>query len=230
MARTRRRRGTRRRRRRRRPRVGRSLLGLSRVIRMKYVFLGQIPVETAGILPFTVSFRANGASDPFVGFGQGQPRGWDQLVPLWNQYCVLGSKIRCSFIHNPQLLPTHGVVNYIQLNTTSHSGSASPLNARAALESRLVTARTWAQGQGTIGNSLTKGFSAKKFFRKADVIDDPHMSAFTTSITQGLPVTGAFFNISFASTHGTPLGPCDIVVSIFYTIMFSDPTTPPESN
>ncbi len=57
---------------RRRPRIGKSLFGNSRVVKLKWVTLGQIPTLLG--VPGSLAVRCGGAGAPFA--GGGQPRGW----------------------------------------------------------------------------------------------------------------------------------------------------------
>ncbi len=198
------------------PRNQLSLMGDKKFVKMKYTFLGQIPVATG--IPQSLSFRANSINDPSTLTGGGRPRGYDEMIQLFAHYTVLGSKCTVTFLHNQGAL-THPVVNFIQLYRI---GGFVIVNPRDAIESRHASYCTWSPGQGTRGQQLTRKFSAKKFFSKKDVVDDPDLSAFVTSD----PSTQAFYNISFAATHNATLIPCDVIVNIEYAVLFTDGNNP----
>jgi len=195
----------------------RSLLGNSRAVKLKYVEVTTIPV-VAG-LPGLLSFRIMNIFDPLASGGGHQPRGFDQLEPLYGKYCVLGAKCTVNFMPNNT---QHANIQYIQ---TSTDQAVTLINPVDALEDRQVVSKPWSPGGG-IGSKqvLVSKFSTKKFFNKVDVLDDPHLAGGTNGIA---PATNAFFNVSNSPAHAAPtFQHTDCIVVIDYFVVFSDPTNP----
>lgn len=195
----------------------RSLLGNSRAVKLKYVEVTQIPV-VAG-LPGVISIRILNIQDPLASGGGHQPRGFDQLEPLWNRYHVLGAKCTANFMpSNSQ----HSCIQYIQ---TSGVEATTLINPVDALEDRQVVSKPWSPGGG-VGSKqvLVAKFSTKKFFNKVDVMDDPHLKGFTGGSP---PLVGAYFNISNSPTHPViDFQVTDIVIVVDYFVVFTEPKNP----
>lgn len=201
------------------------LFGNAKVVKLKYVFLGQIPINIVTGNPSGISFRANGPQDPFVGIGAGQPRGWDQMETLYRRYTVTNSKIKCRFI--PEGVgapgPHHPIVLY---NEQSNETEPLFLDARAALENRTVSARPWASGQGALGCTISRTYNAKRWWKVVDPLDEHRLGSFTTTV----PIHQVYWHLSFTPTHGgEALSPVDVMVEIDYTIVYTEPINPPAS-
>lgn len=202
----------------------RSLFGNSVVVKLKYVYLGQI--STLVGIPIPLSFRANGPYDPDVALGGSQPRGWDQISELYQRNIVTHSKCRVNFMPEGYSEPGdhHPIICYLQL---SKDPAPAILTPRDALESRQVSAAPWVAGQGARGMTLTKSFNAAKFFSVVDILDSPHYSGTKTALPIGNHM--GYFNLSFSPTHVASHSGCDVVVTIDYTVVFTNPIQPPPS-
>lgn len=209
------------RRRRRRPRIQKSLLGNSRIVRLKYVTMGQIPTLLG--IPGSISIRAGGAGAPFP--GGGQPRGWNQLEALWTHYVVLGARIKIQFMpgSEPGEDVRHPIICYMALQNTP---SQPVLSARSAMEDRNTASRAWTPGQRTV--SLYKNYSCRKFFGVKDPSDNVQLSAQTSGAQ--VPADDAFFTFSVSPTHGLTVPDTDFVVEVSYIIKYTEPRNPPPSN
>ena len=200
------------------------LFGNSKVVKLKYVHIGQIPLTALGN-PSHLSFRCNSIFDPDVALGGGQPRGYDQLAPLYHRYCVTASKITVRFMPEGVNAPGdhHPLVLYVQQTNQLVPLLFSP---RDALESRHVNARAWSAGQGAIGCTLKKSFNCKKWFTTVDPLDG-HLY---NSIMANNPLHPVFWHISFTPTHGgSTLSPCDVLIQIDYTVVLTQQINPPAS-
>ncbi len=202
----------------------RSLFGNSLVVKMKYVYLGQI--STLVGIPIPLSFRANGPYDPDVALGGTQPRGWDQISSMWERSTCTHSKCRVNFLPEGYSEPGdhHPIICYLQLS--KHPAPAI-LTPRDALESRDVTAAPWVAGQGARGMTRTKSFNAAKFFSVVDILDSPEFSGGPGGLPAGSHQ--AYYNLSFSPTHVASHSACDVVVTIDYTVVFTNPVQPPPS-
>lgn len=209
-------------------RIPKSLFGMSKLVRFKYAFPGQLGVASDAGPYHTHIFRANSLYDPlrFAGGSAGggaQPRGFDQISPLYERYAVLGSRCRITFM--PHSGSHSGVVFYLQ--TTLDPSFTSLLTVTDALESRLVSTARYAEGQGARGTTVTRNFSTKKFFNVQSVRDNNQLSA----MTDANPAETAFFKFSAAVTHATMTNveACDYILQISYIALFTNPINPDQS-
>ena len=206
-----------------------SLFGQSRLVRLKYAYFGQLGVASdAG--PFdTHVFAANSLHDPLVFAGTGivgaQPRGYDQITPLFDKYAVLGSRVKVTFM--PHTGQHSGLVFYLSTTLSDNFGTAGLLTGVDALESRTVSTCRYADGQGARGLTLTRNFSAKKFFHVQSVKDNQSLQA---DVGYN-PTQPAYFRFSAAATHSsmTNMEACDYVLEISYVALFTDPVLPDQS-
>ena len=217
----------RRRRRRRSPRISRALFGKSKLVRFKYAYPGQLGVASTAGPYHTHVFRANSLFDPLHFAGTNvtgyQPRGFDQITPLFERYAVLGS--RCSITFMPRSGSHSGVVFY--LKTTLDPSYSTLLNVTDALESRMVSTCRYSEGQGSRGLTISRNFSAKKFFDVQSVRDNNQLSALCTQD----PAEPAYFKFSAAATHASMsnLEACDYILQISYIALFTNPINPDQS-
>lgn len=64
---------------------------------MKY---NETQTLSSGLGALAVStYSANGLFDPSISIGGHQPMGFDQIMPLYDHYCVIGSTLRVDFIN-----------------------------------------------------------------------------------------------------------------------------------
>lgn len=117
----------------------------------------------------TQLFRANSIYDPDrTGVG-GQPMGRDEMMALYNKYCVVSAKITVRFWSqaiNEQYQSLVGIL------TTSEAGVTNT-DPRAMIESKrgLWTMMNMRADSGS-AVALTHYFSAKKFFGLKDIADN----------------------------------------------------------
>ncbi len=210
------------RRRRRTFRPQKTLLGNSRVVRLSYVTMGQIPTLLG--IPGSISIRAAGAGSPFP--GGGQPRGWNELSTFWTHYVVLGARIKIQFMpgSEPGEDVRHPIICYMALQNTP---SQPVLSARSAMEDRNTASKAWTPGQRTV--TLFKNYSCRKFFGVKDPSDNiARLGAQTTGAN--VPPDDAFFTFSVSPTHGLTVPDTDFVVQVSYIIKYTEPRQPGPSN
>lgn len=118
-----------------------------------------------------------------------------------------------------------GVVFYMQL--TLNPDTISPLTVTDALESRSVSSARYAEGQGARGTTISRNFSAKKFFNVQSVCDNNQLSALTSND----PADPAYFKFSAAATHVgmSNLENTDYILQISYVALFTNPINPDQS-
>ncbi len=164
-------------------------------------------------LPDAHVYRLNSLFDPdFTGVGH-QPIGFDQLMPMYDHYKVIGARVRVTFSNNDQ---SQAQKVLLQVKDTS----ALDLDFNTTIEngqSRWCVLAS--EGAGGNVKTLTINFSAKKFFNNID--GDKYQGTITTN-----PLEGAFLHVMGAPHEGT--GDADIIkynILIEYIAILTEPKT-----
>lgn len=204
-------------------RVSRPILeGFPKQKLVKLRYIEQISLDP-GLNTFTVSeWRANSVFDPNLSGVGHQPMGFDQWSNIYERYVVCGSKINVQYapITGTNLNPGfYGVSLYGTANqlTATYAG-----NVDSVMESKLTGYTSTMAGNGNsafLPRSLTRKFSAKKFFGKANPTDDTEIGA--TVVTN--PVNLAYFGVWYGSSGGNDPGIANFKIMIDYIVLFHEP-------
>lgn len=146
----------------------------SKLVRLKYADTITINPAVGAIAQHV--FCANGLADPDVTVAGHQPRGFDQWMLVYDHYTVIGAKIRVQAVplgdsgtsRSVNLMPgIFGVTlddNTLLEDTTVQSVIESHQGRKYRYTGPLATHTA---GRGP---SITKRFSAKKFFKKSAIV------------------------------------------------------------
>ncbi len=194
----------------------------SKLVKLRYVD-SRVTLD-ASVDSFTSTvFRANSIFDPdYSGVGH-QPMGHDQWAAIYERYTVLGSKITVTYTPSGT-----SNVNGSYMGVTL-SGSVAPLGNYTDIDNILESKLTSATR--TVGNTLSNGFprardlsvsktfSAKKFFGVRDVQDGAALSAQVGAN----PSRDAYFGVWTAAVDGGDPGSISMRVQIDYIVLFKEP-------
>lgn len=211
----------------RRPRYRRRALvqysgsGLSQASPLPKVFKFKTKyVETqvdlnAGVGGLMVShlFSCNGLFDPNITGGGHQPLGFDQLMPMYDHYRVIGSRIRATFSNHdttyPQIVGIH-----IQDNTVISEGSVDPLIENGMTRwTKLAT-----EGSGGSVKTISQNFSTKAFFSSASSASDKYVGTIVSN-----PTEQAYFRLFAQPDHGNDTSTVRVTVEIEYIALLTEP-------
>lgn len=172
----------------------------------------------AGISPSiaTQVMSANGMFDPNItGVGH-QPRGFDELMALYDHFVVVGSKITLKV---PSGANTH-MVGVALRDSTSVENSL--VNYQ---EGRNVVSKMFSPDAGR-AEVITYGFSAKRFLGRASPLSDPELKGSASSN----PLEGAYFHI-FTGHPNSGSNPQSIALdcTIEYRVVLLEPNNPGQS-
>lgn len=162
----------------------------------------------------TYLFRANDCFDPnFSGVGH-QPRGFDQIMALFNHFTVLGSKITIR-VSNPDEANTFHAFLTTQAESTV---STSPTDF---MERQDVRTKQLGTKNSNMLTTLTQTFSTKKFFTRSNPLDD---TALRGSSAAG-PAEGAYYHFGVIDSDGSsdPTNNFPFSVVIDYIVVFHEP-------
>lgn len=114
-----------------------------------------------GLLSFI--FSANGLYDPDVGGIGHQPSGFDQLMTMYDHYCVIGCKMTCTFVNESQKSILCGI--------ETRDSYTVPTDQREAIESGNCTYSTISPiGSGNNQVTVTRTVDIAKFLGVSKIL------------------------------------------------------------
>lgn len=221
------RRRTRRRYRRRKMRIGKTLLGNSRVVKHKYCMSGQQIVQNPANLAVIETFRLLSPADPGVDPGGSNFKvlGFDEMHSLFANCQVLGVKARITWL---PVENTHPQVYWSQISKTNEFGQPSQ-TLQTILNQRNCTYKYSMTNPGTTGGTtLVRKHSPKKYNQFKDYKDaEEYQCIPATSLVSGLDEN--YLNFGYSSTHsgtGSIISTCDYALVMDYIIRWFGPVNP----
>jgi len=193
----------------------------SMTVRLKYTTEVQIN-PTAGSSA-AHQFRANGVFDPDATGTGHQPRGFDQWMARYNHAYVIGSKITVT----PTPISTSNAIPgaYGIMLNDSLSEFANYTITDDIIESKAsgIKGRDWRLGgyiynQNEKQNTIVKHFSAKKAFG-LNVVGN---QSYDNTALAG-PAEEQIFDVWVGSLGGNDPGLLNLVVSLEYIVVFTEP-------
>ena len=175
-----------------------------------------ISVNPGAGLPATYTMSANGLFDPNISGVGHQPRGFDQIMGLYERYTVTSSKITIyAAINDISGNNSLGVLSVIPANK-----SVVTLSGVDMLEEPLSKTSVFTTNGGTVQPYVTNYVSCKTFLGKKDLLDDDSVSG---DATQN-PADQVYWQISYGTTSPTiDLSGAQLFVIIEYNAVFSRP-------
>lgn len=192
--------------------------GFPKTTAVKLRYVDNIELNpTAGVIA-SHSFRANGIYDPdLTGVGH-QPLAFDQWSAFYNHYTVVGAKIKATFSSKTSSPATNGfAINGINLQDDGvFTSDVFHMMEQGLTRVHKQSVHTNAQRI----KSVTKGFSAKKFFNVTNVLDVSRVGAHVTTT----PTDQAIF-VVFSGNADSVVDPepMTVLVEIEYIVIFSEP-------
>lgn len=160
-------------------------------------------------------FSANGLYDPDISGTGHQPRGFDQLMALYDHYVVIGSKITVRWA-NSHSAGTLLAVS-VQDNITT---SSDPQDMLEAVNSTYHLAS--AVGGGPSAIMLTNQVNPMTFLGRKNALDDPQLKG---SASQN-PSEGCYYHVSLWTPDGTDPPTQALTVQIEYSALLIEPKRP----
>jgi len=209
-----------------------------KLVKLKYVSYGTLTPTASDNA--SLVYRLNGAYDPYHPAGGHQPRFWDQWTALYNQYTVLGTKVRLEWrpttaakvdvspgqfgLYIPPdpgatTLPPYGT---IPATVTEHRGVGPVRNYGGGTYT----------GAGRSGRAIyvTKKWSAKKYFGTSDIIDNAATPNKWSALKTAVPTEEANI-ILWAGGFNAAVAPgaFDYKIVLEFIVLFQDLVDPVES-
>lgn len=194
-----------------------ALLGNRKLVKLKYHEQLQMNPGVAGA-PATYVFSANGMYDPNISGAGHQPRGFDQMMSLYDHFTVIKSKCIVTFMKGAS--QNTSVITCISLRDTS----TVEASMQDYIESRNTTFGSLV-GAGNATRVLKKNFSAKQFLGRPHPLSEDDLRG----TTSGNPTEQAYFHLAVAPTYGVDTAAVDVSVLIEYIAILTEPQNPSSS-
>lgn len=165
--------------------------------------------------PATHVYSANGCYDPDITGAGGQPRGFDELMALYDHFVVIGSKCTVMYAANAASAPT---LLMLDLKDTQTADA----NQRATMESSFSSYILHSPAGPT--SCLVQTFSPK-FLGKSKYLSDPDLKGSASAN----PDESAYYHVVMSSPSGTDEGVAYPTVVLEYTVMLIEPKRPSAS-
>jgi len=191
--------------------------------KLRYNELSVISPGVAGI-PGVKVMSANGLYDPNItGVGH-QPRGFDQLMQMYDHFVVIGSKITCTFttVYNTAFPAMVCGIN-LKDSATIYT------DPNDYQEGRNVVTRT-IRGTSTTSETsmctISKTFSCKKFLGRSHPLSDAQLKGDVGNN----PAEQAYFHVWAAPLDGsTDTSNIRVNIRVDYLTIFIEPRQPSQS-
>lgn len=161
-------------------------------------------------------YAANGLYDPYISGVGHQPVGFDEYMLRYDHYMVIASKIKVEFIPNTGNTQHH--VGFLGLrNNNSTTVITQDITVEQAdMKSVVLTIPVGSKTYGV----LTKGFSAKRFFKRSALNSDNTLRGNNTTNPGAL----AYYHVGVAPLDQGETGQIyNVRVTIDYIALFTEP-------
>lgn len=189
----------------------------STAVKLRYVDSIQMDAGVGTVASH--AFVANSCFDPDKVLGGHQPLGFDQWSAFYNHYVVVGSRIKATFTSQSSSPVTDGFYLHgisLQDDTTF---TANPLHLMEQPLTRVVKQSVHTNAQRV--KSVTRNFSAKKFFNIANVTDN--ISRIGAKVTDN-PVEEAYFLVYTGNADKLADSQAvTVLIEIEFIVIFSEP-------
>ena len=200
----------------------RTLLGNRLPVKLKYHSSITLNTDISGLAVGHV-YSANGLFDPDISGAGHQPRGFDQLMTLYQFYTVVGAKCTATFYPvgpEPDNLATRGGTCSVALL----EGSTLLQGQIDILEDRNVSFGGLGYFEaGPVPLRIIKTFSAKQFLGLKNPLDNYD----NRGTTLANPLEQAFFHVSYIPVEvGVAAGQVRVQVDIEYSAVLTESKLP----
>lgn len=212
-------------RRRRRQAIPRFITPDRKLIKLRYSYTTEIN-PSSGATGWT-SVACNDLTAPSTGTGAHQPLGFDQIMQLYERYCVVGSKINVAFTSGGET--DYGSIVGIALRNSTTQESVQDNTATQANEGLLERNRTiWKYMSSNSGGApikqVTSKFGAKKFFQLSSINDNAGNNRDEGTLwgtASSSPTTKAYYNVFGSTMKDTQDITFSLRITVEYLALFS---------
>jgi len=201
-------------------RIGRALsLGnrnapLPKTLKSQFIYTtGAYAIASSAAAPVTHVFSLNGLYDPEVAAGGNQPRGFDQLMTLYDHYVVIGVKARIDFVNA-------STTNPVYVYCAVRDSAAVSTNYRDYLEDAKTKWKILdTEGSGRGVNSMNMVCNPNKFLGRSKPMADPDLKG----TTGANPTEQAYLHVGGLCTDLFTTSNISAIVTLQYTAVLIEP-------
>jgi hypothetical protein len=189
---------------------------LPHVLKAKLKYVSDGFALTGGVTPGVHVFSANGLYDPDITGTGHQPRGFDQLIPLYDHYVVRKCVVRVQFVTLSSVITTVGGVTL--LNVSTPQTDYIDYTEQARTEFSLLPYYT-TYGAQTEPRVHTLEYVPESFMG----IPDPRTADKLQGTISANPSDGAFFHLYAQASDGSTAVNAFALVELHYDVDFIEP-------
>lgn len=186
--------------------------------KMRYCEGNAINPGLAGSIDVIV-FSANGLYDPNITGTGHQPRGFDQLMALYDHYVVAGSKCRVQFAGTQT---GTGNTGNIKIGISLLDSPTPFTSALDYLESGSTVSRLMKGDTSSEPVSLSMKASVSKYLGRSKILSDSQLKGSTAAN----PTEQLYFHIWAEPFNAVDVSPIDLNVLIDYLVVLIEPKVP----
>lgn len=183
---------------------------------LKYQDRFRLSGGAAGV-PRLLIYSANGLYDPQTAVGGHQPRGFDQIMAMYDHFCVIAASCEVTF-HNTDTTQAQ----ICAISILADAGIASKTNdyMEDTITNYNVVGRTDA---GDATKTIKVNVTPSKFLG----VSKPLSEADLHGSVSANPVEQVYFHIWCAALDETVIpSPMQITIQLCYTVIFTEPKNP----
>ena len=176
-------------------------------------------MTSGGITTSSYIWSLNGAYDPdSTGVGH-QPRGFDQLMALYDHYVVIGTRVELAF-SNPH--PTYGAVCIANIRDSS-TPEYNPIDLMENPNRKVKVLGVLDSGD-SVGR-LSFNINPNKFLGRSKPLSDPDLKGTTAAN----PSEGAYLHFGHIASDRATATAITVEATIVYTMVLIEPKNPAQS-
>lgn len=196
--------------------IMRSPISRKLVTKMKYSEGMTINAPSGGV--GTYVFRANSLFDPDYTTAGHQPRGFDQLMTLYDHYTVVGCKISVDFVTQSESSTGQNICG-----VALRDDFPPEAYLNGYLEGSYVQHRLSPTNQNPV--RITYRCNPNKFLGRSNPLSDPELKGSATAN----PGEVAYWHVFCGSPNESDAGVCTVLVNLEYIAVLHEPKNPGQS-
>lgn len=194
---------------------------LSRTLKARMLYTSDVGITLLSLAqnPGTYVISLNSLFDPDRTGGGHQPRGYDQLMLMYDHYTVINTKCRIDMHNNETNRPAYVIctVRDSATESTNYTDYTESLNSNWKI--------LGVEGSGTADKTIMLNINPNEFLGRSHPLSDPQLKGGATSS----PVEECFLHISGMGFDQFTACSINIMVTLEYTVIFTEPKQPAQS-
>jgi len=191
---------------------------LRRKLLTKLRYADSKSVVSSLAVPSDIVYTCNGLYDPDVSGTGHQPRGFDELMDLYNHYVVIGANIT---VEMSNLSTSDSIVGYITVRDSA-TAISSPSDV---MEGTKVLTKILTPVSGQSKAVFKMKLNPNKFMSRSKPLSDPDIKGSTTAN----PVEQCYFHFGHFCTDQTSTSTAEYLIHIDYICVLIEPRNPAQS-